>query len=162
MQDTRVLKIYYGLIKEAYMALWQFNCYIVPKQKVVIEEKLDDENILSWNMCNIILEKIDFLEKQVSWTEDIVQYGKDNETCIQFLYEDGLVEEISCRFDLRSLSKKMLEQILDYINKIEGMIFYEGNIYSPSIEEIVELMKKSKANKFCQNPTNYFEEMSDN
>ena len=110
------------------MALWQFNCYIVPKQKVVIEEKLDDENILSWNMCNIILEKIDFLEKQVSWTEDIVQYGKDNETCIQFLYEDGLVEEISCRFDLRSLSKKMLEQILDYINKIEGMIFYEGNI----------------------------------
>ncbi|WP_073291955.1 hypothetical protein [Anaerosporobacter mobilis] len=144
------------------MALWQFNSYIVPKQKVVIEEKLDEENILSWNMCNISLDKIDFLEKQVSWTEDIVQYGKDNETCIQFLYEGGLVEEISCRFDLRSLSKKMLEQILDYINKIEGMIFYEGNIYSPSIEEIVELMKKSKANKFCQNPTNYFEEMSDN
>jgi len=68
--------------------------------------------------------------------------------------------EINCRFDLRSLSKKMLKEILDYVEKIEGMIFYEDKIYYPRLDVIIELMKNSKANKFCQNPINYFEELS--
>ena len=40
------------------------------------------------------------------------------------------------------------------------MIFYEGKIYAPKIDEIIELMKSSKANKFCQNPMNFLEELS--
>lgn len=70
------------------------------------------------------------------------------------------MEEISCRFDLRSLSKKMLEKILDYIEQINGMVFYEGKIYAPKINEITELMKNSKANKFCQNPMNFLKQLS--
>ena len=144
------------------MALWQFDFYIVPRERCVIVEDLGNEDILSWKQDDISSIEIDFLEKEKSWTKDIVQYGKADETCIQFLYEDKIFEEISCRFDLRSLSKKMLEKILAYIQKIEGMIFYEGKIYYPNIEEIVEIMKKSNANKFCQNPRNYFEESVDN
>lgn len=64
-----------------------------------------------------------------------------------------------CRFDLRSLSKKLLKEILDYVKKIKGMIFYEGKIYFPRLVEIIELMKNSKANKFCQNPMHFFEEL---
>lgn len=141
------------------MALWQFDFYIVPREKCVIVEELENEDILSWKQNGISLIEIDFLEKEISWTKDIVQYGKADETCIQFLYEDEVLEEVSCRFDLRSLSKKMLEKILDYVEKIEGMIFYEGKIYAPQIDEIIELMKSSKANKFCQNPMNFFEKL---
>lgn len=61
---------------------------------------------------------------------------------------------------MRSLSKKVLEQVLQYIGKIEGMIYYENKFYFPNINDMVELMKKSNANKFCQNPINYFEELS--
>lgn len=138
------------------MALWQFDFYIVPRERCVIVENLESKDILSWKQNSISLIEIDFLEKTPSWTEDIVQYGKADETCIQFLYEDEALEEISCRFDLRSLSKKMLEKILDYIERINGMVFYEGKIYAPEINEIIELMKNSKANKFCQNPINFF------
>lgn len=142
------------------MALWQFDFYIIPRKKEVIKDKLSDESILSWKLCNISSVNIDFLEKQKSWTEDIIQYGKEDETCIKFLYEEGLVEEIYCRLDLRSLTKKMLEQILDYARKIEGFIFYENKIIPPNIEEIVELMKCSNANRFCQNPMSYFDDVS--
>lgn len=142
------------------MALWQFDFYIVSREKCVIGLDLSNEDILSWKEEDISSIRIDFLEKEASWAKNIVQYGKEDETCIQFLYENETLEEISCRFDLRSLSKKMLEEILDYVQKIKGMIFYEGKIYSPSLGEIVELMKNSKANKFCQNPINYFEELS--
>lgn len=141
------------------MALWQFDFYIVPRERCVIVEDLENEDILSWKQDNISSIEIDFLEKEICWTEDIVQYGKADETCIQFLYEDEVLEEINCRLDLRSLSKKMLEKILDYVEKIEGMIFYEGKIYAPQIDEIIELMKSSKANKFCQNPVNFLEEL---
>lgn len=137
------------------MALWQFDFYIIP-----IDNMRLDEDILSWRKYNISSVTIDFLEKQPGWTKDIVQYGKDDETCIQFLYEGNVLEEICCRFDLRSLSKKVLEQVLEYIGKIEGMIFYENRFYFPNINDMVELMKKSNANKFCQNPINYFEELS--
>lgn len=142
------------------MALWQFDFYIVPREKSVIVEDLENEDILSWKQDDISLIEIDFLEKETSWTKDIVQYGKADETCIQFLYEDEVLEEINCRFNLRSLSKKMLEKILDYVEKKEGMIFYEGKIYAPQIDEIIELMKSSKVNKFCQNPINFFEKLS--
>ena len=138
------------------MALWQFDFYIVPRERCVIVENLESKDILSWKQNSISLIGIDFLEKNPNWTEDIVQYGKADETCIQFLYEDEALEEISCRFDLRSLSKKMLEKILDYIERINGMVFYEGKIYAPEINGIIELMKNSKANKFCQNPINFF------
>ena len=54
----------------------------------------------------------------------------------------------------------MLKEILDYVEKIGGMIFYEEKVYSPKLDEIIELMKSSNANKFCQNPINYFEKLS--
>lgn len=142
------------------MALWQFDFYIVPRKRCVIAEDLDNEDILSWKQDEISSIEISFLERKTSWTEDIVQYGELDGTCIEFLYEDRKLEEISCRFDLRALSKNLLKEILDFVGKIDGMIFYEGKIYEPKLDEVVELMKNSKANKFCQNPINFFEELS--
>ena len=143
------------------MALWQFDFYIVPRKRCVIAEDLDNEDILSWKQDEISSIEISFLERKTSWTEDIVQYGELDGTCIEFLYEDRKLEEISCRFDLRALSKNLLKEILDFVGKIDGMIFYEGKIYEPKLDEVVELMKNSKANKFCQNPINFFEELSE-
>ena len=142
------------------MALWQFDFYIVPRKRCIIVEDLDNEDILSWKQDEISSIEISFLERKTSWTEDIFQYGELDGTCIEFLYEDRKLEEISCRFDLRALSKNLLKEILDFVGKIDGMIFYEGKIYEPKLDEVVELMKNSKANKFCQNPINFFEELS--
>ena len=142
------------------MAIWQFDCYIIPKKNVIANVCLDSDDILAWGTQSISIENINFLEKQKSWSSKILQYGKEDETCIDFFYEKGFLTEINCRFDLRSLSKEMLQKILDYVQKIEGMIFYDGKIYSPDINEIIELMKNSKANKFCQNPINFLDELS--
>lgn len=144
------------------MAIWQFECYIIPKKNADNNVKLEMEDAIFWGKQDTSIEIIDFLGKQKSWSSKISQYGKDDKTCIEFLYKNEVLEEISCRFDLRSLSKKLLEQILDYVKKIDGLIFYDNKIFPPNIEEIVELMKCSKANKFCQNPIGYFDEISEN
>lgn len=159
MLDIRQSKIYYGLIKEILkMAIWQFQFYIIPRINSEIEIKEDE--LLSWKKKNISFVKIEFLERKASWTEKIVQFGKEDETCIQFLYEDDILEEINCRLDLRSLSKKMLETILNFVKEIDGMIFYKDEIYLPKFDSIIEIIKNSNASKFCQNPTNFLEDLS--
>lgn len=142
------------------MAIWQFDFYIVPKSNLALKNKINSQDILSWKNENHLSIQIGFLEEQTSWTKDIVQYGNINETCIQFLYEEGELEEINCRIDLRSLSKIQLEKIVEFIQEIRGVIFYEGSFYYPNIKEIVGLIKKSEVNKFCQNPRVYFDELS--
>ena len=52
----------------------------------------------------------------------------------------------------------MLKEILDYVEKIGGVIFYEQKVYSPKFDEIIDLMKSSNANKFCQNSIKYLME----
>lgn len=162
MPDIRRLKTYCGLIREVNMAIWQFECYIIPKRNVDANIHPDYEEILSWGKQNSSIEKIDFLKKQKSWSNKISQYGKEDETCIEFFYENEILMEINCRLDLRSLSKRMLKNILDYVDRMDGMIFYENKIYYPNMDEVVELMKKSSANRFCQNPRNYIEKFSNN
>lgn len=143
------------------MAIWQFECYIVPKKNVCENAKFEMNDIISWGIQNASIELIDFLERQSSWSDKISLYGKEDETCIEFLYLDECLEEIRCRLDLRSISNKLLKLILDFINKIEGMILYENNVYPPNIEQIVDLIKCSQAKQFCQYPEEYLKEVSE-
>jgi len=53
----------------------------------------------------------------------------------------------------------MLMDIINYIEANEGKIFYEDKIYAPRFDEIVELLKKSSANRFCKNPIEYLDEL---
>lgn len=91
---------------EANMAIWQFDCYIIPKENVTANICLEGDEIFIWGRQSVPIEKIDFLEQQKSWSEKIFQYGKADETCIEFFYEKDILMEIYCRLDLRSLSKK--------------------------------------------------------
>lgn len=140
------------------MAIWQFSCYIIPKKNVTADMDLGSDEILFWGRQSSSPERIEFLEKQRSWSDNISQYGKSEETCIEFFYQNENLADISCRLDLRSLSKKMLEKIIEYIQEIDGMILYENRIYNPDMEQIVEAMKESKAARFCQNPVRFFDE----
>lgn len=66
------------------MAIWQFDCYIIPKKNVTANIGLESDEIFNWGNQSSTIEKIDFLEKQKSWSPKISQYGKSDETCIEF------------------------------------------------------------------------------
>jgi len=143
------------------MALWQFDFWIIPMNRK--KENFQEDEILSWKKekINIDINKFfeNILKEEASWSEHIKQYGEGDKTCIKLRVEDNKIDEISCRLDLRSLSKDQLEKILDYISKIKGEIFYKGEIYPASFESIKNLIKESEAAKFCVNPQQYFEEI---
>lgn len=143
------------------MAIWQFSCMVIPRGRELNE--YTKEQLISWEGINLSGSTSEFLDNILpiakSWSKDIDQYGKNDCTCIEIVYDDNQIEEINCRLDLRDLSKDLLIRIIEYIKEINGEILYSGNIYPADITTIVDLMKKSDAAKFCNNPRLYFEEV---
>ena len=87
-------------------------------------------------------------------------YGDNDQTNIKILKEGENIVEISCRIDLRNLSKFMLKKIIGYIKLIRGNIYYEGEIYEPQINNLVYLIKKSPENDYCKNPIEYVKSLN--
>ena len=98
------------------MAVWQFQFNIVPRRDDI--EKLNRDEIISWKDVQEPTQKIEFLEWEASWSKEIVQYGKIDETCIEFIYDSNTLEEIVCRMDLRNLTKQKFILLIEYVQKI--------------------------------------------
>lgn len=135
------------------MAIWQFQCNIVSTR--LNFDRLSRDEMISWKGVPQPPHNLKFLEPEDSWSKDIIQYGKSDETCIEFIYIDNILDEISCRLDLRSLTKNNLISLIEYVQEIGAMFLVGDKLYSPRMEEIIEVMKKSRANRFCKNPVEY-------
>ena len=135
------------------MAIWQFQCNIVSTR--LNFDRLSRDEMISCKGVPQPPHNLKFLEPEDSWSKDIIQYGKSDETCIEFIYIDNILDEISCRLDLRSLTKNNLISLIEYVQEIGAMFLVGDKVYSPRMEEIIEVMKKSRANQFCKNPVEY-------
>lgn len=136
------------------MAVWQLQCNIIPLRENI--DKLSQDEMISWKDISNPLIDIDFLKYEKSWSKNIVQYGNIDETCIEFIYDKDKLEEIECRLDLRTLTRHMLTQIVEYVQNIEACFLIEDKICPPKLESMIPLMKQSKANQYCINPIEYF------
>jgi len=45
------------------MAIWQFDCYIIPKKNVLTNVCMDSDEILTWGTQSALIEKIEFFRK---------------------------------------------------------------------------------------------------
>lgn len=157
MQGIVQLTIYCGLIEEggcSYMAIWQFQCNIIPLRENI--DKLSRDEMITWKGISQPVINIDFLEREKSWSTDIVQYGKTDETCIEFYYDKDKLEEIDCRLDLRTLTKHNLIQIIRYVQSIGACFLVDDKVYPSQLEIMITVMKQSRANQYCKNPLEYF------
>lgn len=111
-------KIYREWQEENGVAVWQFQCNIIPLRENI--DKLDCDEIISWQGVSQPKINLYFLEREKGWSTDIVQYGKTEETYIEFLFAKNELEEISYRLDLRTLTKYELTQIIEYVQSIEA------------------------------------------
>lgn len=135
------------------MAIWQFQCNIIPTRINI--DRLSRDEMISWKGVSQPPHELKFLEQEKSWSRDIIQYGKSDETCIEFMYSDNMLDEISCRLDLRSLTKTNLISLIEYVQEIGALFLVGDRVYLPQIEDIIEILKNSRANQYCKNPVEY-------
>lgn len=166
MQDTRQLPIYCGLIKLMKgilnMAIWQFDCMIVHPNRD-ISGCNDNDKYISWHGIKIPEESFEFLSRHLpiekSWSYDIRQYGNRDSTCIEIYMLENDFDEIRCRFDLRNISMPLLENIIAFINMINGAVYINGKTIEANMQSIIKLVRDSDAARFCNNPIEFFKIM---
>lgn len=147
------------------MALWQLEFIIVPKDKLSYKNNTEEIDILNlWNGYKIKENSIDEIEKALkrskSWSEDIVQLGDISETVIELLYDNGMIDEINCRLDLRNINIRIVDTILSFISINNLAIIVDKKIYvDPNRELILEIIKESDAYRFIKNPEKFLEEI---
>lgn len=136
------------------MAIWQIDFNVIDKNK-----KNTDEDICYWNNEPVGANDVTFLEKEDSWSKDIIQFGSLESTCIELLLENSRVVEVSIRLDLRTLNRLLLSDVIDYIKRIDANIYYNDEIITPSYENICSIIRASDAHKYCSNPVLLFAEL---
>ena len=151
------------------MAIWQFGFSVIPESEPVLErfrdnninnELSDIDDIRSWKgyyLSQASLEKIsEFFQPTKSWSDNIRQYGNLDETCIELLYENDILIEISVRLDLRKLSQEIFSAVIDFVRVNKALILtQQGVILRPSEEDVIIEMKKSDAFSFINNPQDF-------
>lgn len=60
---------------------------------------------------------------------------------------------------MRSISKTLLENILSFINMINGKVYINGKSYKADVPSIIELVRDSDAARFCKSPMDYFKNL---
>ena len=130
------------------MAIWQFDCDIVPAEIKNCAEQ-------PWRSYDPPRSSVDFLPLAISRPGLLRQYGDTDSTCILMLYDGETLTDIRCRLDLRKLLKRDLSALIDYTKKIRGAFCIDNKLYAPEMDTLVDLMKASEANRFCKDPETY-------
>ena len=147
------------------MALWQLEFSVIPKEKITEDTNIEEINISDlWNGYKIEESSInkveEVLKRNKSWSEDIVQLGDVSETVIEIVYENEIIDEITCRVDLRNITKEIVEIILNFIDINNLAIIVNDKIYTNITKGLLrDIINESDAYKFINNPQKYLEEL---
>jgi len=144
------------------MAIWQFECMIIPKNRDN-KDYIDIDKYISWHGTKIPEVSFEFLSKHLpiekGWSNDIRQYGNKDSTCIEIYMTENDIDEIRSRFDLRNISMSLLENIVAFINMINGALYINGKTIEANMQSIIELIKDSEAARFCKNPLDFLKKL---
>lgn len=121
-------KIYCEWQEENGVAVWQFQCNIIPLRENI--DKLDCDEIISWQGVSQPKINLYFLEREKGWSTDIVQYGKTEETCIEFLFAKNELEEISCNKTIKGKSILPKSIRIFYICKLGRVEYFKNTVIS--------------------------------
>ena len=95
------------------------------------------------------------LPEEKSWSQKIKQYGRLDSTCLEFYCDEGVVEEISARLDLRSITKQQVEGICAFAAANGLEILCEGKTYAPCRESFRMIVEDSDAHRFLADPEGF-------
>lgn len=111
------------------MAIWQYKGFILPKELVDSfferEAKIsenDFDNINWWGNYkigkqNFIVAFGHLIHEEKSWSDEIIQFGNLSSTCIEVIYENNEMVEVSFRIDLRKSFTSFLIMLESFLKE---------------------------------------------
>lgn len=142
-------------------------------EKFNLDEALSFEDALTiawWKNLNLdinhilpILQQFGALQQWTATSEGLRRFGdtETNDISVCFDHETKLVEELSCRLDLRQIDKEFIDKALSLATQFNCLLMdNRGRLYKPFIENLFEAIQLSNANRFVQGPKQFFDDLS--
>ncbi|HLP36756.1 hypothetical protein [Lacibacter sp.] len=101
-----------------------------------------------------------------SWTQNsdgLRSFGDTDTNDISVCFNDStnIVEEVSCRLDLRQLDKNFIDKVLSLATQFDCLLMdRQGRLYQPSMIALFDTIKLSNANRFVGDPEKFLNDLS--
>lgn len=128
------------------MAVWQVEFSLnnnLGTQKPILSE----ESII--RLCSV-------LPIGKSWHDDLTVYGELDGTCVCVWNNHDSVE-ISCRIDVSSLKKSVVNAIINFAKANNLTFVYNQEAVDANLDGIKDVLINSPAYKFLENPNVFFD-----
>lgn len=135
------------------MAIWQLDFNLVPKEK----KDFSDEFIIDEASLDILSQTI---PKTTSWCDELIMFGNIDDTCVSLYYHNLIIDDISVRIHVGSITKKQICSIIEFANNNHLQIEYNEQYIPISWENIICMIKESRALEFIKDPEKFFDNIS--
>jgi len=138
-----------------------------------LEEEPSFEDALTihwWLDLNISLDNLSPLLKSFgdiqSWTQNtkgLRSYGDTEANDISVCFDNitNIVEEVSCRLDLRYLDKSFIDKVLSLAIQFDCLLMdAQGGLYQPALTALFDTIKLSNAYRFVGDPEQFLNDLS--
>ena len=142
-------------------------------EKFNLDEEPDFEDALtiSWwtnlNLdINVLLPTLQQFGELQEWTttcDGLRRFGdtETNDISVSFDDKTNKVEELSCRLDLRQIDKGFIDKMLSLATQFDCLLMdSQGRLYEPTIKNLLDTIQLSNANRFVENPRQFFDDLS--
>ena len=151
------------------MAVWQVDFYVIKQSNARLYNEAisfdDNEELLSWERAKInkasLISIADVLPAETSWSKKIEQYGNLDETCLKIFSIDKQLCQISFRLDVRSITRVIIYEVVNFITANNGIIVYNNKCYDADEKILIDIIKESNASKFCKDPEGFLSNLTD-
>ena len=156
------------------MAIYQFTVVLLPNHWVSAKNiNIDDlftkegyDISAAWKQYPPIqhLDSLltEILPKGKSWHSDLKIWGNQKYSDIQVWYQNGILDDITMRFDLRQNVSGLISKTVTLAIKLNcDFLFPEKRkIIKANISELKEAIRNSDAAKFVKNPRLFLDNLS--
>lgn len=154
------------------MAVWQDDWILLPRDCL---KQIDKELALAdcdyskyWEKRKLKSDQflkiaLRYLKQRSGWSENILFFGEEDSNDLHACVENGVISEITVRFDLNNLSEKYTSEVISLSAEINCILLSENRIVDPDNENAFEVLKShlinSEAQKYTSNPKNFLDDL---
>jgi hypothetical protein len=110
-----------------------------------------------------ILQQLGELQEWTARTDGLRSFGdtETNDISVCFDNETNIVQELSCRLDLRKIDKTFVGKCLSLATRFDCLLMdKQGRLYESTMKNLFDTIKLSNANRFVDDPKQFLEDMS--
>ena len=164
------------------MAVWQYRGELIPELWLIakhgkIPEALDNyittedtnldaiEDSHCWRDIDVpddLLQRVSaIMPQRTSWTNDAFMFGDDQTSDFEIWYDQGEVDAIYFRWDLREPDLEVLNQMISLAKSLGAHIVSgdRATVIEPDFYAVLNDVQKSNAYRFCKDPKAFLTEL---